>query len=322
MKLAGIFFSSDGEALAKRLQTNFEGQVSLFSKKNYKENLNRIFEDFSGIVFFSSIGIAVRLSAPFIKNKTVDPAIVVVDDMGRYAISLLSGHLGGANELAERTASILGCSPIITTASDGRGFEAVDLFAVRNGLVINCMDRAKQITAMMVEGKKIGLRANYPIKINYPNLDENEAKGWIYVTSRIDVNCDKPFVLLHPKVLNVGIGCKRGKSKDSILSVLRHVFQEHHLSLSSIKSISSIELKKDELGLLEACRELNQELKIFTADAIISVQDRFTASSFVSSIVGVTGVCEPCAFLAGGEIIVPKTASDGVTIAVAEEESP
>ena len=144
MKIACLYFTSSGETIAKRIVKSSDYEVHIYSKENYKSNLNDIFEHYNGIVFISSTGIAVRISAPFIKNKQIDPAIVVVDDLGRYSISLLSGHIGGANELAKNIAGYLNNQVIITTASDGRGIEAIDMFAKRNNLFIESFEDAKK----------------------------------------------------------------------------------------------------------------------------------------------------------------------------------
>ena len=318
MKLACLFFSSDGEKLAQKLASSYADEVTLFSKKDYKAKLPQIFSEFEGVVFISSTGIAVRLSHPYIKNKTVDPAIVVVDDSGRYAISLLSGHLGGANALTTEIALLLSCQPIITTASDARGLEAVDLFAMRNNLEIGSLENAKKLTALMIEGKRIEYLSNYPFRIRYHNLVKHHPDGYLIVTCQERSDHRFPACYLHPRLLNVGIGCKKGKSSEEIIDAIQLVFKERNLSLNAINTIASVEVKKDEPGLIEACSQLNRPLKIFTTEEIRKVQDQFAKSEFVESIIGVTGVSEPCAHLAGGEIIIHKHAVDGVTVAVAK----
>jgi cobalt-precorrin 5A hydrolase len=282
-------------------------------------HLHPIFQEYDGIVFISATGIAVRLSAPFLQDKTLDPAIVVVDDLGRYAISLVSGHLGGANDLAQVLAHILDCEPIITTASDGRGLEAIDLFAKRHGFLIENMRHAARITTLMVEGAPIQLLSEVPASIHYHNLVDEAPAACIYVTSQNSVDCDLPHCLIRPRILNVGIGCMRGKTKEGILRAIAQVFQDHNLTINSIKAIATIEIKKDEPGILETCETLGCELKIYTTDQIKQVQHLFSQSQFVQSQIGIPAVCEPCAYLAGGEIIVKKTALDGVTVAVARE---
>ncbi len=320
MKIACLTFTQQGILLAEQLKEKFDAPVELFTKQNYQEHLSAIFTTFQGIVFIASTGIAVRLSAPYLQDKSRDPAIVVVDDLGRYAISLVSGHLGGANVLAEKVAVLLACQPIITTASDGRGIEAIDLFAQKHGLAIESLHDVKIITGMMVDGKTLKLVSEIQASIVYPYLVESleDAEGCLYITSQEPVLCDLPHCILRPKNLLLGIGCRKGKTDREILDAIAQVFIQHNLSLKSIRSIATIELKKDEPGILESCQALEAELRIFTADEIRQVQDRFSGSPFVQSQVGVSAVSEPCAYLSGGDIIVEKTAIDGITIAVAK----
>ena len=318
MKLACLTFTQNGAGLANQLQAHFEGQVDIFSKENYKANLPRIFQDYEGIVFLASTGIAVRLSTPFLQDKAHDPAVIVVDDLGRYTISLLSGHLGGANALAQTIADILGCQPIITTASDGRGFEAVDLFAQRNGFIIENLEDAKSITAIMVDGHPIQMVSDIEVSIDYPHLVQEQPAGCIYVTSQAQITCPVPYCILRPKILHVGIGCRKGKPEEEILKAIHEVFQTHNLSIKSLASVATVEAKQHEVGIHEACAALDVPLRIFTNQEIHAVQHQFTESTFVQSHIGVTAVCEPCAYLAGGRLIVPKTAVNGITVAVAQ----
>ncbi len=318
-KIAYIGFTQSGLRLAERIQTELDGVAEILTKATYKSELPQLFDTCDGIVFLSSTGIAVRLCAPFLRDKTRDPAVVVVDDLGRYAISLLSGHLGGANELTQQIADMLGAMPVITTASDGRGFEAVDLFAQRNHLYIENVQDVKTITAMMVDEQPISLVSEVPVTLNYSYLVEQNANGYVYVTSQETVACDVPHCLLRPKNLNVGIGCRRGKSQEAILAAIRKVFHTHNLSLNSIKTLATVDIKQDEQGLLDAANTLQCPLQCYTKDEIQQVQHRFAASPLVQRKIGVSAVCEPCACLAGGELIVGKTIIDGITIAVARE---
>ncbi len=318
MKIACLAFTASGEAIAERIKYSSDNEIQIFSKENYKSNLDNIFGEYQGIIFISSTGIAIRISAPYIKSKLVDPAIIVVDDLGRYAISLLSGHIGGANELAISIAEDLKCQAIITTASDGRRIEAVDMFAKRNNLFIENMDDAKKITAMMLDGEAIRLQSEIEAKIGYSNIVDNQEAGAIFVLSKLHINYDKPSCILRPKNITVGLGCRRGKTMDDILSALRSVFSENNLSIKCIKQIATVDVKQDEQGIIEACRYLKCEMKIISREDIKVVQDKFNKSVFVNSTIGVTSVCEPCAYIAGGEIIVPKAAINGITIAISK----
>jgi cobalt-precorrin 5A hydrolase len=320
VKIACLSFSRRGAVIAGKIRQEFEGTVRCFTESDYKDHLEMIFREFDGIVFIASTGIAVRLSAPYLKSKTSDPAIVVMDDMGKYAISLVSGHLGGANELAEILAGITDSQAIITTASDGRGIEAVDLFAKRNGLIINDLEAAKRVTALMVDGKRIGFYSDFPATINYPNLVGNHPEACIFVDIAGKIDCSVPFCILRPRILHVGIGCRKGTPGTELLDAIRQVLIINNLSPKCISSLSTIELKKDEPGILEARRFFDCDLNIYKAEEIKSVEHLFETSEFVKETTGVGAVCEPCASLSGDELIVKKTVRDGITIAISKSK--
>jgi len=319
MKTAVISFTDAASAIAGRICSEIK-DADLYDNRNYRGGIKSkagfIFERYDRIVFVCASGIAVRLIAPYIKDKLKDPAVVVVDDMGRFAISLLSGHIGGANEFAREISELIGAEAVITTASDGRGIEPVDMFAVRCGLFIEDMEAAKKLTSIMVNGGTIGFVSETGDRINYRNISGTGFEGSIYVTSKEKVDSTDPCCILRPQNLTVGIGCRRGKTKADISNVLYQVFKDNNLSIRSIKAIASIDLKKDEKGIIETCEYLGCSFVVFSADDIKSIQYRFKKSVFVESKVGVASVCEPCACLAGGEMIVGKTCIDGVTVAV------
>ncbi|OGO78203.1 MAG: hypothetical protein A2Y23_05955 [Clostridiales bacterium GWB2_37_7] len=319
MKLACVVFSAEGLKIAEKLKLSQAFIVEIFEKHSYKEQLDNIFSNYKGIVFIGAVGIAVRLSAPYLIHKAIDPAIVVVDDLGRFSISLISGHLGGANDLTQSLAEILKCQPVITTASDGRNIEAIDIFAKNNGLYIESMEAAKRLTSMMLEGRKIKLESERKLKLDYPFLTDSDYDGVIIVSSQLNLTSDKPTCILRPKNINVGVGCRRGKQRDEILKAIEDVFALNNISLNSLKAIATVDVKSDEAGIIEACNKLGCSLKIYSREQISKVQDQFASSDFVKSKIGVSSVCEPCAALAGGEMIVSKTANNGITIAVAKE---
>ncbi len=347
MKLACLTFTSSGEELAEKIKNTLCHDVDIFFRsddkcpgKSLRDRFKSIFSLYEGIIFISSTGIAVRYIAPFIKDKTTDPAVVVVDDLGRYSISLLSGHIGGANSLADEIAKVIGATSVITTASDGRGIEAVDMFAKRQGLYLEDMNCAKVITALMLEGKivktiQIDLGDENTLKAEADNVDgiiaitpyviNNMLVDDMLVDDRGVDNYTKqnnslPMCILRPRVFNIGIGCRKGKSAAQIKSSIIDVFSKNGLSINSIKAIATIDVKGQEAGIIETAKEFGCELKIFGSDEVKKVQDNFAKSNFVHTSIGVTSVCEPCAYLAGGRIIVNKTAIDGITVAVSLDE--
>lgn len=320
MKIACLAFTRLGEAVAQRLQAHLPEQVDCFFRDNYREQLDRVFRDYDAVIFISATGIAVRLAAPYLTSKSTDPAIVVVDDMAMFAISLVSGHIGGANDLARRVATLLKCQPVITTASDNRGVEAVDVFAERCGLVIENMVDARTITAMMVDGRKIGFRSVYTPRIDYPQLTDQQPDGVIVVDIADDISREIPCCVLRPRVLTVGLGFRRGKSGAEIRNAISMVFAENKLALKSIRRIATIELKQDEPGLHQAVAALGCELVIYSAEDLKAVQKHFAQSELVLATTGVGAISEPCAFLGGNRLIVNRTIIDGITVAVSEPE--
>ena len=383
MKIALISFTSKGKEISEKLKKELcekseqeslgvENPIELIEidKNTFEDKLSNhmenIFGSYDAIVFICSTGIAVRLIAPYVKSKVTDPAVIVIDDLGKYTISLLSGHIGGANELSSKIAHVLRNQLIITTASDGRGIDAVDLFAMRHNFYIEDMEKAKDITALMVEGERIKLITEVNMKLNYENTESvilndsgnytdklkrkssklenlienvnkknmkienirDDLKGIIAVTSIKDITCllseldrEKPCCILRPKNLNIGVGCRRGKTRDEIMEAIDLVFDEHNLSINSISKVGTIDIKHDEQGIIDVSNELGAEMILFSKSELEQVSDDFKGSDFVQSQVGVRSVCEPAASLLGTEMIVFKSVLNGVTIAVSRSDN-
>ncbi|EGC76826.1 cobalamin biosynthesis central domain-containing protein [Treponema denticola] len=173
-KIAVYSFTEKGNLLGEKL-SGLDSQIEHFYNAKTAGGIRSLipddFKNRDALIFISSTGIAVRMIKDYIKDKTQDPAVLVIDDLGRFVISLLSGHLGGANALTEKIAKLLGAVSVITTASDGRNIEAVDLFAQKNNYAILSMEDAKVITSLMVDGKAIGFCSEDKAPpINYPHL--------------------------------------------------------------------------------------------------------------------------------------------------------
>ena len=247
--------------------------------------------------------------------------------MGRYVISLLSGHIGGANDLTTYIAEKINALPIITTASDSRGIESIDLFAQKNNYLMEDIGSVTSLTAMMVNGKKIGFYSEDRERIKYDNLvllktlDEIDEtiEGLIVVSSSTMENINIPHTILRPKNVNIGIGCRKGVERDRIIEAIETAFREVDLSPKGIKSIGTVEVKKDEAGIIEAAGHYNRPLEIFTIEEIAEVEDRFEKSQFVKDTIGVYSVSEPVAYLLGGELITRKSKHNGITISIAKE---
>ncbi len=289
-------------------------------------------QDADAFVFVGAAGIAIRAIAPYVADKTKDPALVVVDEKGQFVIPLLSGHIGGANELALRLATELDAQPVLTTATDVRGLFAVDVFATKNNLWISDMKLAKLVSARLVRGEKVGFYSDVPVEGTLPaELVEMRSTvgrdSSVELLERVDMGIVvSPYLKqvfaeqlsLVPRCLTVGIGCKRGTAKEKILTAVQEVFANTGLSVQAIGKVASIDLKKDEEGLIAVAQEYGVPFETFSSEALAAIEGDFSESSFVKGVTGVDNVCERAAVLAsGGKLVIRKTAKDGVTVAVA-----
>ncbi|MFZ2088079.1 MAG: cobalt-precorrin 5A hydrolase [Desulfobaccales bacterium] len=287
------------------------------------------------LVCIMAAGIVVRQVAPLLRGKDRDPAVVVVDEEGRFAVSLLSGHLGGANELARRVAEALGGTPVITTATDVQGLPALDLLAAQAGLIIENLDGVKEVSMALLSGE--------PVKLVDPDgLLSPALEGYAHHFNRTgDLDSalaadlqptvyvgfeERPWprgwLRLRPRSLIAGVGCHKGTPAREILDFLQEVFRQAGLSLLSLKALASIAAKKDEPGLKEAARRLNVEFLWFTAEELEKVPVP-NPSVHPARHVGAKSVSEAAALRATrGELLVPKQKSANVTVAVARAVSP
>lgn len=278
-----------------------------------------IFYNSEVLIFVCACGIAVRSIAPLIKSKTSDPAVLVIDDNGKFVIPILSGHLGGANCFAEIIAEKIGADPIITTATDIGGKFSPDSFAKANNLIITTLTAAKEIAAAVLNGEIIGLISDYEC-INIPSdIAVNEQ-----CRTGICVSADtskKPFEItlnLVTKNIVIGVGCKRGTSCEDIERLVCETLQTVQIDINRVFAVTTIDIKANEKGLLEFCEKYGLRLFTYTADELMSVKGHFTKSDFVLSQTGTDNVCERSIVRHGGKLIIPKTAENGVTVAVGE----
>lgn len=336
MKIACISFTKRGREVGDRL-VKLSCKTNEYSITHYinaeihggiKSIIPYLLKEYEGLIFVSATGIAVRLMKPYIIDKTKDPAVVVVDDGAKFAISLLSGHIGGANRLAQWVGSVLKAIPVITTASDNRGIESIDLFAMKNNYHIENIEAVKEITAMMVNGDKICFYSEMEEMINYDNFAILESlegtypsiDGAIVVSSKRSLKIPyEKYCLLIPKNINIGIGCRKGVEGKRIIELIEDTLDQLNLSVKGIKAIGTVEVKREEAGIIEACKYFNCPLKIFSLEEIKRVEDKFSKSQFVKETIGVYSVSEPSAYLLGGQLLANKIRRDGITLSIAKE---
>ena len=322
MKIAIISFTRQGDEIALRLSDELS-ESTLFLKKhqdktfNLSSKMKELMDSFAGIIFIASTGIAVRAIAPHLKGKDRDPAVVVVDCLGKYAISLLSGHLGGANALALKVSEILRAIPIITTATDALGIEAPDVIAKNYGLEIEDLEEAKNIAAMLVEGKAVAFkdeRNTITLPKGYVSIEESH-HGKVIVTHKKLIPEENLLRLIRKDIV-LGIGCRKNyeyiKMENNIIDVLDSM----NIDFRAVGTIATVEVKKEEKAILQLAEELKADLKIYSLEEIKNIEHKYPGSNFVEKAIGVRAVCEPCVELTNAELISEKLNLDGMTLCV------
>lgn len=327
MKIAVLGFTSKGKILGEKIVSTLEHALIV---SNAKEFVREKFNEFDAWVFVGAVGIAVRYIAPSIQSKTVDPAVIVVDELGNYIIPILSGHIGGGNNLAKSLEKIVKGISVITTATDINKVLAIDSYAVRNNMKIINPENIKWVSSQLLENKKVGLFVD---KENQEILKEKEIIENFQIVSYETENLSfgvcisyddkaKHFettLNLVPCDLVLGIGCRRNTSKESMKEWICKELKDREISPLAISKIVSIDIKKDEEAIIELSKALDVEFEIYTAGELQNVEGEFTPSEFVSLITGVDNVCERSALVGGGKLIVKKTKCEGKTFALAKK---
>jgi cobalt-precorrin 5A hydrolase len=287
--------------------------------------VGRTFGAFDGHVFIAAAGIVVRAIAPHLRDKATDPAVVVLDGEGKFIVSLLAGHLGGANDLARGIAGLTGGQAVVTTATDGAGLPSLELIARDKGLMVENLEPLKFVSGALVDGQHPWLHD--PEGWLGPGLEEffrtvasaeeEPDEPGVVVTWRT-VRTGPRVLVLRPRCLAAGIGCRRGTASDEIEAFVRDSFAAHGLALGSLAAIGTIEAKRDEAGLIQAASRLGVELAFFPAGELDAV-DVPSPSRFPKQHVGTASVCEAAATLlaGGGRLVLPKVKADRITLAVA-----
>jgi cobalt-precorrin 5A hydrolase len=305
----------------------FAGELREMVRENWRK--------YQGFVFVMAAGIVVRMVAPHLEAKDRDPAVVVVDEAGRFAISLLSGHLGGANELARDVAELLGGQAVITTATDVNELPCFDLLAKGEGWVIDDLDRVKCLNALLLAGEEIAVvdpscrvatcfagRGRLSFHANFIAALQSGAAGLVFVTNRqLPPQAQAGNLLvLRPKNLVLGIGCNRGTTAEEIAEVVGAQLKYLFLSLGSVAVIGTAAAKKQEAGLLAFAERHGIPLRFFESAELNAVAVPSPPSTHAQGAIGANGVAEPAALLAAGSgrLLLKKVKSGNVTLAVAE----
>lgn len=283
---------------------------------NFTETLNEKFKDYDAHIFIMATGIVVRKISNLIKSKDIDPAVIVIDEAGNFCISLLSGHLGGANELTNILAKYLNLIPVITTSSDISGKIAVDTISQKLKSKIDNLEKAKNVTALIVDGKNVDLLLPKNVFVKEIN---SSSSGLIINSNKKNIEISR----IYPKNIILGIGCRKNILEENIKNAVNEVLTKNNIAIESVKKIASIDIKKDEKGLLDFAKNLNVDLEFIESEKIKKVEEQFKKSTFVLKNVGVSSVSAPAAFLASnknGKFIEEKFILNGVTVSIYEEE--
>lgn len=318
-KTAYLAFTEKGRALAQTLSAALGGEV--FCTRDGVSLRDWTAESFAScraLIFVGAVGIAVRAVAPHLVGKAYDPAVIAVDECGQFAVPLVSGHLGGANELARQITRVCGATAVITTATDVNGAFAADEWARVQGMAVADPSKIKAVSAKRLAGETITVRSAFPVCGAPPEgvllTDEDEADVWV------DIRAHDELTLV-PRTLVLGIGCRRGITRETLEARFTRFCEDCGVLPSAIRAAATIDLKRDETGLADFCAAHGWALAFYTAEELAAVEGAFTPSPFVARTTGVDNVCERAAVrLSGGELTVKKNAGDGVTFALARRE--
>ena len=317
MKIRLISFTNKGRDLAERLSSALDAHEFIIVEKGtpLSDCCSEAFRTGDALVFIGAVGIAVRSIAPYVKDKLTDPPVIVVDELGNFVIPLLSGHVGGANELALQIADAIDAIPVVTTATDINDAFSVDLFAKENGLTIENREGIAKVSSAALEGKPVTICIK-----DYPPKDKVD----VLITDgagRTELK-DMASIVLCPKLYAIGIGCRRDKPFDDIKEFVTGVLDSAGIDLKDAGCIATIDIKKDEEGLKSLSQAWRIPLITFEAELLAKAEGVFASSQTVLEHVGVDNVCERAAVLAAGpgsELVVRKTAKNGITVAVAKK---
>lgn len=334
MKVAIISVSDKGKKLALNLKEKLDDdstiiKVDLFHK-NVKKYFPLLFDEYDAIIAIMASGILVRSIAPLIESKVSDPAILNIDDNGKFVISTLSGHLGGANKLTNKISDFIDATPVITTSTDVNNKLGIDVLAQDLYLSIDNTKEILFFNKAILEGREVSFTVNpnknFDYLFNYLNDNTLEIDVSIYYSSKMEmdeilVSLDDHEIILKERKIVVGIGCRRGKECKYIYEGLVKSINDLKINKSRINMLSSAEIKKDEEGILELSNKLNIPVNFVELDKLkLFKSNDVEKSEFVFSKFGIYGVCEPSALITAGfdsKLIYKKTSYDGVTIAIA-----
>lgn len=343
-KIAFIAVTQNGKDLAINIKKILgEGDIYITDKLSNKTNkeiykiiegrlsdfTTKLFKEYEILIFIMATGIVVRSIASHIKSKFEDPAILVIDEKGKNVISLLSGHMGGANEMTTYISRLIGANPVITTATDVNSKSSLDIIAKNlNAHIDNFRENVKDVNYLLVNKGKVGLYidGNYKVDtrgfITIKNIDEfhslNDLDKIVYITNKDNINVeDSRLIKVVPRDIVIGMGCRRNTPYENINNALEDILKKYNIDKKAIRKIGSVEVKKDEQGIIKLSEILKVPFETISIEEIKKIEDKFEKSEFVKKSIGVYCVAEPVAYiLSDKNLIVTKHKYKGITFSI------
>ncbi len=327
MNVSIISFTNKGQKLAGRIAKclrEADYEATAYHKKPVYEWTEKQFIKKNAIIFVGATGIAVRAIAPWVKDKLTDPPVLVVDELGHYVIPILSGHIGGANELAKEVSQMINATPVITTATDINMKFAIDVFAKKNNFVIANREGIAAVSSKQLSGEVITLYASkkHLDKKRVPDgvvYTDNPEMADVIIAPDHEIKECNALLLLRPRIYVIGIGCKKGKNYEDIDYFIKNNLKSAGIELSSVCAITSIDVKEHEKGLVDFAHANEIPFITFDKNELAQTEGEFDASEFVLQNVGVDNVCERAAIHGAGEgayLLQHKIAYEGMTMAI------
>lgn len=353
IRIAIIAVTEKGKNTAEKIASELENVDVFFRKRGIKELTGELFNKYECIIFVSACGIAVRCISPFLKSKFEDPAVLVVDDNGNNVISLLSGHIGGANEITLKIADVLEANPVITTSTDTNKKGALDVIVSKiGGYVENLRESAKLVNSYLVDNKRVGIYfdSDYESEKDSLNLsgfeliDEkteidaiakldalvsvtDKLRCWVdEIVDKIDENVDRldkhnlekanlSYIKLVPRRIALGMGCRKNTETEKMIEEFSTFSALNNIHPAAIVKTGSLIIKKDEKCMIDLSKALCAEFNLFDVDEICTCDYMFDKSEFVKKNTGVYSVAQPSAYLLNGNVISDKYKNNGTTFA-------
>ena len=346
IRIAIIAVTEKGKNTAEKIALELENVDVFFQKRGIKELTGELFDKYECIIFVSACGIAVRCISPFLKSKFEDPAVLVVDDNGNNVISLLSGHIGGANEITLKIADVLNANPVITTSTDTNKKGALDVIVSKiGGYVENLRKSAKLVNSYLVDDKRVGIYfdSDYESEkdsLNLSGFELIDEKTEIDEIAKLDalvsvtdkLRCwvdeiiynikkdneekeDLIYIKLVPRRIALGMGCRKNTETEKMIEEFSIFSALNNIHPAAIVKTGSLIIKKDEKCMIDLSKALCAEFNLFDVDEICTCDYMFDKSEFVKKNTGVYSVAQPSAYLLSGNVISDKYKNNGTTFA-------